>query len=796
MIPERDSYSEQTMTHPDPSSSEGNVLSDAETQTNASSSADSQLDRRTQMERHWSTSNLSSNNRSAIAGPPRSNERQQSTPTHLSGSYRESSTIDFASLQASWVNSDGSDIFGSATAFTSTAEFTSTSSFAPESSFSSFRADSASSIHDAARITDWDGVLELCASNPEYAKFSGVDGWTALHHACNRRCPRPEVIEALINAYPDALMAAEAEKGWLPLHYACRFKAPRDAVSLLQTMKPEMGKIAVTRKDRMGRTPLYYAVRYEAPPGVVGLLLAVNPGAVLEEDQYDESPLALVWNNWADKLDGRRLVKSFLPGGFPEPEGVTEQERTRQLWTRLRAHRKLHERWGKVNMLLKAAFGFPLEERNKGADVATASIGSERKWRILHAVSAVKCHLSLFLLACALHPEQAQELDESDLRRPSDPMLTGISTHQTALHLAASSNAGGESGKIVIQDLLDLNRNAAHVQDAVDGSLPLHCIVENEYKQDWANFGSLLCHVYPRALQIPDHNGKLPLHRAAVAIKHSNERGEDYMRTSVIMNVVRLFPQGASHVDNSGCLPFHFLAMNAEEWDENVESVYNAHRAAVQARCGATFDLRLPVHLAASNVRARESLIARFVRLHPRGVCLQDRQGKLPLHLCCELGKDWDQGVSAIYEAFPGAVEDVEGNERGWTCLHMAAHCSNSSSALIEKLVELNPAAAACVDRNWRYALHLACDAGKKWDSGLETLFNANPSSLASADRHGLLPLHIAALHCCATAHHHKDDKKSYAVLAPEDTTEEAREVCLRDLDNIYQLLRANPSVL
>ena len=140
-------------------------------------------------------------------------------------------------------------------------------------------------------------------------------------------------------------------------------------------------------------------------------------------------------------------------------------------------------------------------------------------------------------------------------------------------------------------------------------------------------------------------------------------------------------------------------------------------------------------------------------------------------------------------------VEDVEVSERGWMSLHMAAHCSNSSSALIEKLVELNPAAAACVDRNGRYVLHLACDAGKKWDSGLETLFNANPSSLASADRHSLLPLHIVALHCCATAHH-KDDKMSYAVLAPEDTAEEEREACLCDLDIIYQLLRANPSVL
>jgi hypothetical protein len=148
-------------------------------------------------------------------------------------------------------------------------------------------------IHDAARITDWDRVLQLCESDPEAAEYSGRDGWTALHHACNRRCPRPEVVEALIRAYPEALLQEE-DKGWLPLHYACRFKAPKAVVRLLLHMVPESGEIAVSTRDRQGRTPLYYAVRYDAPPGVVGLLLTVDPSAVLEADQHDESPLGLV----------------------------------------------------------------------------------------------------------------------------------------------------------------------------------------------------------------------------------------------------------------------------------------------------------------------------------------------------------------------------------------------------------------------------------------------------------------------------------------------------------------------
>lgn len=79
-----------------------------------------------------------------------------------------------------------------------------------------------SRIHDAARITDWTRVKQLCAQNPEDARYASPDGWTALHHVCNRRCPDVEAAEAVIRACPDALIMQD-NKGFTPLHYACRF---------------------------------------------------------------------------------------------------------------------------------------------------------------------------------------------------------------------------------------------------------------------------------------------------------------------------------------------------------------------------------------------------------------------------------------------------------------------------------------------------------------------------------------------------------------------------------------------
>lgn len=746
-------------------------------------------DRRQLFDRHWSTSNLTAEN-TAVRGYGRPAAAKNRNVT-VGGKVGSSTNFDFLNSIAdinqfhmSWANTNTSstDFFGTASPSMNNSmaslEFGPIESPAiPRRASISPRVDSSSLIHDAARITDWDKVLELCNTHPDFAKYTGGDGWTALHHACNRRCPRPEVVEALIEAYPDAL-STEEEKGWLPLHYACRFKAPKEVVHLLLHSYPEKGKAAVAKKDRQGRPPLYYAIRYDAPPGVVGLLLAVNPAAVLEADQNDESPLALVWDNWAEKLEARRIIHSFMPGGFPEPEGMTEQQRTEMMRRRLTRQSKLLKRWRQVNVLLKAAFGFPVEEASWDAmDLTEVTDSLDRKWRIVHAAASIKCHLSLFLLACALHPEQARELDENDLRFSNDIMLSGQSTHQTALHFAAASCVGGEAGKTIVHRLLGLYRESAHIQDAIDGSLPFHLMVENKHKLDWPNHAAILYHVYPRAVRVPDHQGRLPLHRAAAAITHQ-ERDEEYFETSVIVNIVRNYPQAASHADNSGCLPFHHLAKNALIWDDEVEAVYNAYRGASQTRAGPALESRLPLHLVACRKESQSGLMSRLLQIHPRAASVADRTGKLPLHLACEAGKEWAEGLASLYEAFPDGVRQAEGNERGWLPLHIVAAEPNSSAGLLSKLVELYPEGVMVADSKGSYPLHLACRSGKLWSSGLNTLFETGPGVLSYPDGNSnLLPFQIVALKYCGS---------SEAQMAKE----------VDELGCMFELLRADPTVI
>jgi len=538
-----------------------------------------------------------------------------------------------------------------------------------------------SRIHDAARVTDWPRVLRLCETHPDAARYKGRDGSTALHHACNRRCPDPDVADGLIRAYPDALLDEE-EKGWTPLHYACRFKAPKDVVRLLLHLFPDKGCQAVFKRDRLGRTPLYYAVRYDAPEGVVGMLLEVDPSAVFEEDNNADSPLATVWDSWADKLEGKRALQPFLQmiqdntSNTYCPKEVEKQKQ--QMLQVLKSSKKFSKKWNTTSMFLRGAFGFSVHE-NENTCKSTVDFEEkkdsteEKKWRILHATVATKCHMTLFLVARGLYPEQIEELDENDLHGSS--ARTDIRTsHQTALHLAASSNAVGESGRNIIKHLLRAYPGAAEVVDGIEGSLPLHCIVENEHKRHWMHDGiNAIYQANTNAVQSQDKKGKLPLHRAAAAIFHP-ATSLDMLTRSTICNLVRVYPEGASVKDNQGCLPLHVVVSNAEVWGAEVEAIYMADPSAIQVRCGKEYQNSLVIHLAASNTQAKLSLIERLVKLNPKGLSQANREGKLPLHLACECDKDWEaDGVRIIHEAFPSAASIAEGNSRRWTALHIAA---------------------------------------------------------------------------------------------------------------------------
>lgn len=621
-------------------------------------------------------------------------------------------------------------------------------------------------IYDSARITDWRKVQSLAVSHPHHASYKCTDGLTPLHHVCSRRCPHPPVFQALIKAYPKALLVRDETKGWTPLHHACRFKCNREGVRLLLQSVPEYGRYAARVRDKeRGRTPLYYAIRYDAPDGVVELLLqSMNRMDILDCDRDGMSVLGLVWDRWVGSYEGKRQLAYYVKiveQWKEQLRAATDDEEFDAVWNQiLLDSKKLREGlkgklkvcWDRVNMILRGAFQFPLqqseneviEDGNCGAveyekggleqeDVTFASRqdfshNHWRMWRILHATAAIKCHPSLFMMAAVLHPEQIRQMDCNDLfqqevnhaaRTLLDPNALDVFT---ALHLAAKSPTTGSESKVILQHLLLFYPKAAKMKNPRDGCLPLHYLCENESKKHWINDG--IRHVYDAYVEAAidqDIFGRTPLHRAAAL--HDTHLYFVPPPPSFLGSPNRFHSQSSIRSHSSG----EPVGSSSRHSISTAEAIGSSSRNSISS-------VDDPIG----------SIIQNIILNHPQVSRIPDIHGKLLMHCIADSAESWDSNVQAVYDAYPEALTRRETKSKSLP-LHLVASNVDAKPRLIQKLVEYHPRAASIMNGNGKLPLHLACESGKSWYGGIEDIFNAYPQAIqvAESNKRGWMPLHF-----------------------------------------------------
>jgi len=155
-----------------------------------------------------------------------------------------------------------------------------------------------------------------------------------------------------------------------------------------------------------------------------------------------------------------------------------------------------------------------------------------------------------------------------------------------------------------------------------------------------------------------------------------------------------------------------------------------------------------PIHLVSSNPIARGSLVDAIVKRDPMGASLVDGEGKLPLHIICEVGKTWDGGLELVYDAYKKAISTQEDSNRGWLPLHFIVTLPDVSLELIRMVLNLYPQAAMEVDGKGKTPLHLIVESNKDWEC-IEAVFSAYPDAINVEDLCGKVPLIAAALFIC-----------------------------------------------
>lgn len=143
----------------------------------------------------------------------------------------------------------------------------------------------------------WDSVLARLEINPHEAEeelqemtrggFFATVGMAPLHYACERK-PPVEVVQALLELYPMAIMTRTMPGGALPLHVACTWYASADVVDALLSADPGS---AAKVTDELGNIALHSACFSGAGLDVIESLVAADPKTCLVRNHQGSRPI-------------------------------------------------------------------------------------------------------------------------------------------------------------------------------------------------------------------------------------------------------------------------------------------------------------------------------------------------------------------------------------------------------------------------------------------------------------------------------------------------------------------------
>lgn len=171
------------------------------------------------------------------------------------------------------------------------------------------------SLQELISERQWDRAAHLIRVKSKYARKSFVvpsflHEWRGqaeiypLHQALSSPTVPLDFIEALIFAYPEALLKKESVMKRNCLHIAFRAGASDEIVMYLIENYPSL----VCANDTQGRIPLHYAVSNFASIEVIRMLISVHPRSIMAPDVRGWTPLHVAVSKCTDPVIIRLLV--------------------------------------------------------------------------------------------------------------------------------------------------------------------------------------------------------------------------------------------------------------------------------------------------------------------------------------------------------------------------------------------------------------------------------------------------------------------------------------------------------
>jgi hypothetical protein len=313
-------------------------------------------------------------------------------------------------------------------------------------------------LYEYALVGDWASLIRRISSHPKEACYKDKCKNMPLHVAC-RRQPPPEVVEALIQANPDALVSQTLD-GLTPLHFSCFCGSAAETIQLVLGCETSLREMI----DRRGRTPLHcVCAGFRSPHRlqVVKMLLELDASCATAVDERGRTPLSLIVDDYVEELHEAlqssisrdQALQSTLVGG------------------------DLYDCWQVAMVLIRAAYDGTLEDWRTSSN--EVHVGG--KFQFLHAAVGISgCPAALIRLILKIKPNCIQEKD-GDMNLP--------------IHVACKTIGQPWARKVVTS-----KRSGVQVYNADFG----HPLQSND------DLTVELIRAYPDAVKIPDESGKVP----------------------------------------------------------------------------------------------------------------------------------------------------------------------------------------------------------------------------------------------------------------------------------------------
>mmetsp|Transcript_14439 Transcript_14439/g.41006 ORF Transcript_14439/g.41006 Transcript_14439/m.41006 type:complete len:986 (+) Transcript_14439:183-3140(+) len=558
------------------------------------------------------------------------------------------------------------------------------------------------------------GVLRAMVqkSDPKLLLQQDHRGRTPLHVALEDPHVRTSTIHQLLGGRNNAahhtasqfeypVLNVATTEGHLPLHTAALFQASTETIKfLLDRVGPHQINAMCRYKDQQGCLPVHLAVqrRHARPPAkFVNLLLGdddetlIDPAAVnrgggslhplLTQDEVGQLPLhcAICFRTSTDIM--ALLVSKTPAWGF----SLADFRYRIPLRCAIEAS--------------TSAFIFQKILDKTPSDVFDTAENSG--------------NLMLHYLPSSV------SVDAVDLLSARYPQL--LTTHDSSGRLPIHRAIVRLASPRVLENMIDHAPETLQAADS-EGRLPIHLLPDSGHGLDHVNL--LIRRSGTRALLTPDRYGQLPLHRAV----------SEEMRLDVIQALVVACPSALEVFDHDEKLPLHHALLPSTEraswrakrrrgigatndpsiarwaqWQKDLVMLLmskNPQTLQMQDRLG-----RLPLHRAAVHVSSIPvSIFQKLIEKSPGSIKIQDSTGRLPLHYALE---HWNGGQSSTLLSMSSSNLLLHSNDNNQST-------TTNAEAFVQNLQVFLDAFSGAIyvkDNERKLPLHLAMLAGAPIDA-------------------------------------------------------------------------------